>query len=131
MSRDQPSASSQTGPGLDRDQLASLRPTKLALATDVHVGEALRQAREQLDLSLEDIAQATHVRAAFIDALERLDLDPLPARPFAVGYVKAYARALGLDPEAVVKRFRAEAPSDDPEFRAPFGACSVAHPTRH
>jgi transcriptional regulator with XRE-family HTH domain len=92
------------------------------LATDVHIGEALRQAREHLDLDLEDIAQATHVRAAYIDALERLDLDQLPARAFAAGYVKAYARALGLDPAAVVERFKRESPGDEPELHAPFGA---------
>ncbi|HEY1449289.1 MAG TPA: helix-turn-helix domain-containing protein, partial [Caulobacteraceae bacterium] len=102
--------------------MAVLRPAKLTLATEVHIGQALRQAREHLDLDLEDIAQATHVRAAFIDALEQLDLDKLPARAFATGYVKAYARALGLDPGAVVERFKRESPDDEAELHAPFGA---------
>jgi cytoskeletal protein RodZ len=102
--------------------LAALRPAKVTLATGVPIGEALRQAREFLGLDLEDIAQATHVRAAFIDALERLDLEALPARAFAAGYVKAYARALGLAPDAVVERFKRESPDEDPELHAPFGA---------
>lgn len=92
------------------------------LSPDVHIGQALRQARESLDLEIEDIAQATHIRAAFIAALEQLDLAPLPARPFAVGYVKAYARALGLDQDAVVTRFRQETPVQDTVLRAPLGA---------
>ena len=50
------------------------------------------------------------------------DLEPLPAGPFAVGYVKAYARALGLEPDAVVARFKKETPVEDTKLGAPFGA---------
>lgn len=121
MSPVSPSTDARAGPDTDHDGLAALRPAKLVLATDVHIGQALRQARERLDLGLEDIAQATHVRATFIDALERLDLEPLPAGPFAVGYVKAYARALGLEPDAVVARFKREMPVEDTKLGAPFG----------
>jgi hypothetical protein len=120
VSRFSPSADERAG--AQHDELAALRPAKLILATDVHIGQALRQAREYLDLDLEDISQATHVRATFIDALEQLDLDLLPARAFATGYVKAYARALGLDPGAVVERFKRESPDDETELHIPFGA---------
>lgn len=85
------------------------------------MGEALRRARESLDLGIDDIALATHIRAASIAAIESFDLGALPARPFAVGYIKAYARALGLDQDAVVARFRREAPSEDGALRAPLG----------
>jgi cytoskeletal protein RodZ len=104
-----------------RAGVAALRPTKPILSEDGHVGEALRLARESLDMGLEDIASATHIRAQSIAAIERFDLDALPSRPFAVGYVKAYARALGLDQDAVVARFRREAPSEDADLRAPLG----------
>lgn len=85
------------------------------------MGEALRRARESLDLELEDIAQATHVRAAFIGALERGDLEALPGRPFAIGYVRAYARALGIDQDQAVARFRKETPVEDVGLRPPLG----------
>jgi transcriptional regulator with XRE-family HTH domain len=104
-----------------RDRLALLRPAQLVLDADGHVGAALRRARESLDLSLDDIAQATHVRADYLEAIENLDLSPLPARPFAVGYVRAYARALGLDPDLVAARFRHETPGEDTTLRAPLG----------
>jgi len=103
------------------DHLAPLRPTKVILAQGGNVGAALREARETLGLATEDVAQATRVRAAHISALEAFDLDALPSRPFAVGFVRAYARALGLEPEAVVTRFRAEAPQTDDQLRAPAG----------
>jgi cytoskeleton protein RodZ len=64
---------------------------------------------------------ATHVRAPSIAAIETMSLDALPSRPFAVGYVKAYARALGLDQDAVVARFRREAPGEEHALRAPLG----------
>ena len=103
------------------DGLAPFRPTRIVLQSDGHVGAALRRARESLDLEVDDIAQATRVRAAHLRALEAFDLDALPARPFAIGYVRAYALALGLDPDSVVGRFRLEAPSADAVLRAPGG----------
>ncbi|MGI8839625.1 MAG: helix-turn-helix domain-containing protein [Caulobacteraceae bacterium] len=103
------------------DRLAPLRPAAVVLAPDGDLGSALRAARESLGLAIEDIAQATRVRAAHIADLERFDLDALPSRPFVVGFVRAYARSLGLEPEAVVARFRAEAPRVDDALRAPGG----------
>ena len=38
-------------------------------------------------------------------------LDQLPSRPFAIGYVRAYAKALGLDPDAAAARFGTRHPS--------------------
>ncbi len=104
-----------------RADVVALRPAKPLLSEDGHIGEALRLARESLDLDIEDIALATHIRAASLAAIERFDLDALPSRPFAVGYVKTYARALGLDQDAVVARFRREAPSEDADLRPPLG----------
>jgi transcriptional regulator with XRE-family HTH domain len=117
-----PSINESAGRSPLSDDLAALRPAKLVLDADGHVGAALRRARESLDLDVEDIALATHIRAPYIAALENQDLDALPARPFAVGYVKAYARALGVDQDAVVARFRREAPDGDTMLRAPLGA---------
>ncbi len=103
------------------DHLAALRPVKIVLDQSGHVGEALKAARLSLGLAPEDLSQVTRVRAAYIDALEAFRFDSLPARPFVVGYVRAYAQALGLDAEAVVARFHAEAPKVDGKLRAPGG----------
>jgi hypothetical protein len=81
----------------------------------------LRAAREGLWLAEDDIAQVTRVRAAYIAAIEAFDFAALPARPFVVGYVRAYALALGLEPGAVVARFHAEAPKVDGKLRPPGG----------
>ncbi len=122
MNRTSPSGDARSELDAARDGLAPLRPAKVVLDQKGNVGEALRGAREALGLAVEDIALVTRVRAQHLDALESFELERLPARPFAVGYLRAYALALGLDPETVVARFRAEAPREDTTLRAPGGA---------
>ena len=103
------------------DHLAALRPIKIALDPGGHVGQALQAARISLGLVPEDLALVTRVRASYIAALEAFDFDALPARPFVVGYLRAYAQALGLDAEVVVARFHGEAPKADGKLRPPGG----------
>jgi len=98
-----------------------LRPMQAVLDPAGSVGAALAGAREGLGLSVDDIAMATRVRPAHLAAIEAFDLESLPSRPFTIGYVRAYARALGLDAEAVVARFKAEAPAPDADLRPPIG----------
>ncbi len=100
---------------------ASLRRANVILNPNGNLGAALREAREHLGLAVMDIASVTRVRAAHLGAIEAFDLDRLPARPFTVGYVRAYASALGLDGDAVAARFRDEAPRLDGALRAPCG----------
>jgi cytoskeleton protein RodZ len=85
------------------------------------LGHHLRATREHKGLSLVQVAEATRVRRVYLEALEADAIRPLPSRPFAVGYVRAYARALGLDGDQAVARFKAENPEAAPVLRAPVG----------
>jgi len=85
------------------------------------LGAALRASREFQGLDLEDLAQSTRIRKNYLSALEDMRLEDLPSRPFTLGYVRSYAKALGLDPEAAVARFRMDAPEEDQALRAPVG----------
>lgn len=104
-------------------------PNDLAMSGDApdlnygpDVGAALRAIREFQGVSLQDVADATRIRRAYLASLEDMRLEELPSRPFALGYVKAYARHLGLDPEAAVDRFRHDAPDhEEGQLRAPVG----------
>jgi cytoskeletal protein RodZ len=69
----------------------------------------LRRTRERLGFSLRDIADRTKIREAILHAIEHNETDRLPPPIFTRGFVKAYARELGLDPQ----RF-AELPAERP-----------------
>jgi cytoskeleton protein RodZ len=60
----------------------------------------LRHARERLGLSLRDIAERTKIRTSILGAIENNEVDHLPPPIFTRGFVKAYAREVGLDPQA-------------------------------
>ena len=68
----------------------------------------LRHARERLGLSLRDVADRTKIRVAILDAIENNDADRLPPPIFARGFVKAYAREVGLDPQTIAGRYLPE-----------------------
>ena len=91
------------------------------LDPDLDVGAALKAMRVSLGLSIEDVAEATRVKSRHIEALEAHAFDQLPSRPFTIGYVRAYAQALGLEADQVAQRFRTENPSPDDELRSPVG----------
>ncbi|WGM40613.1 RodZ domain-containing protein [Caulobacter sp. NIBR1757] len=85
------------------------------------VGAALKAIRQFHGVTLQDLADATRIRQTYLEALEGMRLDELPSRPFAIGYVKAYARHLGLDADEAVERFRNDNPEHDEGLRAPVG----------
>lgn len=92
---------------------------------DLHIGPdigaALKAVREFRRLSLEELADRTRIKRSYLAAIEEMRLEELPSRPFTIGYVRAYAAALGLDGEAAVERFRADEPVADDSLRAPVG----------
>ena len=103
------------------------RPVDPLFAHD-SLGEALRSIRRDRGVSLEDLAERTRVRKSYLEALEEMRLDALPSRPFTIGYVRAYATALGLDPDAAVERFKTDEPVLDEPLRAPVGVLDEKDP---
>ncbi len=76
-------------------------------------GEELRREREIRGISLKEIADATKVSKRFLEALERNDHRTLPAPVFTRGFVREYARYVGLNVEEIVNRYNFAAASDD------------------
>jgi cytoskeleton protein RodZ len=105
--------------GEREDASMAARPPSVDDGADI--GSALRAARAFRGLTLQDVADATRIRQGYIEALEALRLDDLPSRPFTIGYVKSYAKVLGLDGDAAVARFKLDAPEDSEPLRAPVG----------
>ena len=72
------------------------------------VGAELARARHTRALSLEELSRRTKIGVAALSAIERGDVGKLPGGIFTRGFVRAYAREVGCDPEAAVSRFVAE-----------------------
>src|SRR5512140_3413262 len=68
-------------------------------------GEELRREREIRGISLKEIADATKISKRFLEAIERNDHKTLPAPVFTRGFVREYARYLGLNAEEMVNRY--------------------------
>lgn len=85
------------------------------------LGGGLRRARELSGKSLADLAAETKVHQRFLIALEQNDWSSLPSRVFAIGYVRGYAAALGLDEQLAVERFKRESPDTSAPLKAPIG----------
>jgi cytoskeleton protein RodZ len=76
------------------------------------VGETLRIAREQQGLSLDVISQRTKIGTEKLRAIEENDIQRLPSGIFLRGFVRAYAREVGLDVEDTVNRYIAQFESE-------------------
>lgn len=88
------------------------------------VGSYLRNARERRGLTLADIAQHTNIKLELLVDLENNDLSRWPKqRVYRHGYLHAYARALRLDPAAVLARF-------DDEFGDPHPVAFHGRPRK-
>jgi cytoskeletal protein RodZ len=75
-------------------------------------GAKLRAARERKGVSLRQIATATKISIAALEALERNDISRLPGGIFSRAFVRSYASEVGLDPEATIQDFIAQFPQD-------------------
>jgi cytoskeleton protein RodZ len=70
------------------------------------VGATLQAERVRLGIELAELAQHLKIRRVHLAAIEEERFDLLPVGGYAVSFVRAYAEALGLDPEELVRRYR-------------------------
>ncbi|NKN31885.1 RodZ domain-containing protein [Marichromatium bheemlicum] len=75
--------------------------------TVMHPGQRLRQQREARGLEITRVASQLHLRPETIEALEQDRYDQLPGPVFAIGYLRNYARLLGVDPTPLIEAARA------------------------
>ncbi len=84
----------------------------------------LARERELRGFSRDAVLRATRLAPAVVDALEAGEASRWPPRAYAVGYLRAYAGALGLDPDDVVLRYEEAAGGE--EQASPPGPLSTA-----
>ena len=73
--------------------------------TDTGIGRALRSAREHRGKSLEEAGRETRVRTDYLGALENEDFDALGSDVYVRGFLRSYAKYLGLNHEKVVSAY--------------------------
>jgi cytoskeleton protein RodZ len=79
-----------------------------ASGSAARVGAELRAARENIGWTLPAIAAHLRIRLPYLEAIEEGRIADLPGNAYALGFVRAYAKQLGLDPEEIARRFRTE-----------------------
>ena len=79
-----------------------------AAAGASRVGADLREARQRLGWQLPDVASMLRIRLPYLEAIEAGRFGDLPGDAYAVGFLRTYASALGLDADEMSRRFRAE-----------------------
>ncbi|MFC7369170.1 MULTISPECIES: RodZ domain-containing protein [Vreelandella] len=70
-------------------------------------GELLSRQREALGVPLSDAARALNLRPAVVDGLEQNNYDEIPVAAYRRGYLRAYARYLGMDDRLVLDAYQA------------------------
>lgn len=75
-------------------------------------GMTMKRLREERGVTLRQIADATKLSFAALEALERNDISRLPGGIYTRAFVRSYAIEVGLDPEQTVRDFLVQFPHD-------------------
>lgn len=94
------------------------------------VGSFLKETREKAGKSIEDIATDTRIPLRHLKAIEASDYSGLPGKTYAMGFVRAFSRSLGLDEVQMVARLREELGTDDYRPAQTYEAYEPVDPAR-
>lgn len=88
-----------------------------AAAVHTRIGDAIRAARENSGFTLEQVSRETRVHLSHLRAIEEMTPGLLGAPVYAKGYIKSYARFLGMDEQTTLDRYLSECAAilKDPE----------------
>jgi cytoskeleton protein RodZ len=95
-----------------------------------HVGEELRAAREAQGLSRGDIAAQTRVAERHLISIEENRFSELAAPTYALGFARAYAKAVGLDENEIAARVRRELDAQPQHAPKPLPSFEPGDPAR-
>jgi transcriptional regulator with XRE-family HTH domain len=93
-------------------------------------GDKLRMAREAAGMTLAQVAAETRIPQRHLDLIEAGEFDRLPARTYAVGFARSYARLVGLDERAMADEVRAELAAAQPADRHRVATFEPGDPAR-
>src|SRR5699024_3218047 len=86
----------------------------------MEIGERLKEAREEKNLSLESLQETTKIQKRYLEAIEQGNFKILPGTFYARAFIKEYAAAVGLDPNELLEEYKAEVPQPEEESTAQY-----------
>ncbi len=94
-----------------REPLGSDGGEEPIICNDLHreLASILYETRQRAGLTLQEVARDLHIQKRYLEAVERADFKSLPGEVYAFGYIRSYARYLGLDAEQALQMFKAQA----------------------
>jgi len=92
---------------------------------DLRLGDLMRGERATLGKSLLDVQRELKIKATYVAAIENCDVSAFETQGFIAGYVRSYARYLGMDPDWAFEKFCLEA-----NFTMAHGMAPAASPAR-
>ena len=72
------------------------------------IGSDLKAARESRKISLDTISKRTKIPPKYLEAIEEGRYDVFPSHTYAKGFIRAYAKIVGLDPAVLTRQFNAD-----------------------
>ena len=81
----------------------------------MEIGERLKEAREEQNLSLESLQETTKIQKRYLEAIEQGNFKILPGTFYARAFIKEYAAAVGLDPNELLEEYKEEIPQAEEE----------------
>jgi cytoskeletal protein RodZ len=91
------------------------------------IGDLFKSKRQEMNLSLKEVENATSIRMLYLKAIEEANIDKLLSQVYILGFVKQYATFLGLDGESIIKEYPLayNAVCEKPEFDYGIGTLEI------
>jgi flagellar biosynthesis protein FlhG len=80
----------------------SFMDLSVEVGEEVFRGKTLKQIRERMGIDLKNVAAETKINMKILEWIEEEALERLPALVYLKGFLRGYARSLGLDPQKVI-----------------------------
>ena len=103
--------------GVNLESTSGEDPTAQAMGPGASFGQYLQAIRFQKQMSLEQVAEETRIRVPILRALEHEDFACLPPDVFTVGFLRAYAQAVGADGNEAVRRYHVQRRLSQPALK--------------
>ena len=72
------------------------------------LGSELKEARESRKITLAEVTKKTKIPEKYLEAIEENNFGVFPSQTYAKGFIRAYAKVVGIDPAVLTRQFNAE-----------------------